>query len=97
MSMEAMRRIADSISCLKASKIDLTDFFSMETTLLAKSINNTDVYISISFLRHNEALYNYVYPVIFSSNNKDWKIIEYSIYCGESLDDMCISFFFLFT
>ena len=92
--MEAMRRIADSISCLKASKIDLTDFFSLETTLLAKSINNTDVFISISFLRHSETLYSFVRSFICSSKDKDWKIIEYSICCGESLDDMCILLFF---
>ena len=56
-SLQAMQRIAQSVRVLKVSKIDLTDFFSLETNISMSSYTNTNVYISISFLRHEEVLY----------------------------------------
>lgn len=55
-----MQRIANSVTVQKTSKINLTDFFSHETTFVLKSTDNKDVYISISFLRHNQALYKFL-------------------------------------
>ena len=55
-SLQAMRRISQSVRVLKVAKIDLTDFFSLETTFSVSSCSNTTVYISINFLRHEEVL-----------------------------------------
>ena len=56
-SLQAMQRIAQSVRVLKVSKIDLTDFFSLETNISMSSYTNSIVYISINFLRHEEVLY----------------------------------------
>lgn len=56
-ALESMRRLANSVRVQKVSKIDLNTFYSLETSLVLSSIDNKDVYVNISFLRHNQVVY----------------------------------------
>ena len=61
MTLDAMHRLSSTVRVLKYSKVDLNDFLSVETTFSLSTVNNTNIFIGISFLRHNEVLYENIY------------------------------------
>lgn len=87
-----MRRIADTLRVKKVSRINLKNFFSIDVLLTLKAVNNSDVFVGISFLRNETALFPSCIPFTDRSTPGKWYSIDYSIHCGQDLDAMRASF-----
>ncbi|KAK8833103.1 hypothetical protein WA577_002718, partial [Blastocystis sp. JDR] len=74
----AMQRIADSVRVTRVAKINLTNFYSVEASMSMKAIDNSDVFLSVSFLRSEDVL----------RKNGKWSVVDYSLHCGQDLDNM---------
>lgn len=57
-ALEIMNTLAKSVRVSKLSSISLTDFYSVETSFILVSPNNSNVNISMSFLRHHDMLFS---------------------------------------
>ena len=77
-ALEIMKIVSASVRVAKLSSINLSDFFSVEVSIAFTSPSGSDVYVSISFLRHLDVL----------RTNGKWNVVDYSIYCGQDWDSM---------
>ena len=57
-ALEIMNILAKSVRVSKLSSISLTDFYSVEASFVLVSPNNSNVNISMSFLRHHDVLFS---------------------------------------
>lgn len=55
-TLENMKRIASCVRVSRVARIRLTNFFSVEATLVFSIPNSKEVYLTISFLRNEDFL-----------------------------------------
>ena len=85
----AMQCIADSVRVTRVAKINLTNFYSVEASMSMKAIDNSDVFLSVSFLRSEDVLFVPLGCVTVRRKNGKWSVVDYSLHCGQDLDNMC--------
>ena len=83
-----MKIVSASVRVAKLSSINLSDFFSVEVSIAFTSPNGSDVYVSISFLRHLDVLFSLLLSLMNRRTNGKWNVVDYSIYCGQDWDSM---------
>ena len=66
-----MRRIADTLRVKKVSRINLKNFFSVDVLLALKAVDNSDVFVGISFLRNETT--QFLSRILFMDRNTPGK------------------------
>lgn len=84
----AMQRISNSLRVTRIAKINLTNFYSVEASMCIKAIDNSDVFLSVSFLRNEDVLSFLLDGMMNRRKNGQWSVIDYCIHCGQDLDNM---------
>ena len=87
-ALEIMKIVSASVRVAKLSSINLSDFFSVEVSIAFTSPSGSDVYVSISFLRHLDVLFPLLLSLMNRRTNGKWNVVDYSIYCGQDWDSM---------